>query len=80
MDYWRGRCACLLAGGVRYPLTTAVHGLAWMVARVTWTRGYATGTPIKRYGNPLSVMIWTSFLGVIGTSIGFAIGLLGGPR
>lgn len=64
------------AGGIRYPLVTALHGLMWMVARVIWTSGYVSGTPIMRYANPFSLYIWTAFLGVIVNSIGLAIGVL----
>lgn len=68
------------AGGVRYPLATAVHGLGWLVSRVTWTRGYLSGHPLQRYGNPFSNYIWVAFLGVIANTIGLAIGVLGGPQ
>lgn len=35
----------------------------WIVGRIVWTRGYLSGTPILRYGNPLGNWIWTAFLG-----------------
>ena len=67
------------AGGARYPIATAVHGACWLLGRIVWTRGYLSATPIKRYDNPLANLIWFSFFGVVATSTGLAIGLLGGP-
>ena len=67
------------AGGARYPIATAIHGACWLLGRIVWTRGYLSATPIKRYDNPLSNLIWFSFFGVMATSTGLAIGLLGGP-
>jgi uncharacterized membrane protein YecN with MAPEG domain len=70
-----------IVGGIRYPVSTAVHGLVWCVSRVVWANGYTAGVaPINRYSNPLGTLHWLALLGVMATSIGLAIGLLGGPQ
>ena len=47
--------------------------------RVAWAAGYTSGNPIDRYSNPLANLIWFGLIGVIATTVGLAIGLLGGP-
>ena len=51
--------ALSLLGGLRYPLASALHGLAWCAGRFFWTRGYMTATPIERYSSPLAILVWT---------------------
>ena len=68
-----------LLGGLRYPVTTAIHGVCWAIGRVAWAAGYTSGNPIDRYSNPLANLIWFGLIGVIATTVGLAIGLLGGP-
>ena len=72
--------ALSIVGGVRYPATTALHGLVWCVSRVVWANGYAAGVaPINRYNNPIAMLHWVALLGVMATSVGLSIGLVGGP-
>lgn len=41
--------ALSLIGGLRHPITTALAGIVWTIARLRWAEGYATGDPDKRY-------------------------------
>ena len=43
------------------------------------TSRFTSGNPIDRYSNPLANLIWFGLVGVIATTVGLAIGLLGGP-
>ena len=69
-----------LLGGLRYPVTTAIHGVCWAIGYASHgrratpraTRSTATRT---RSGNLLA----EGLVGVIATTVGLAIGLLGGP-
>eukprot|EP00294_Goniomonas_avonlea_P014455 CAMPEP_0114563908 /NCGR_PEP_ID=MMETSP0114-20121206/13396_1 /TAXON_ID=31324 /ORGANISM="Goniomonas sp, Strain m" /LENGTH=175 /DNA_ID=CAMNT_0001749857 /DNA_START=9 /DNA_END=533 /DNA_ORIENTATION=- len=49
-----------LVGGLRFPVVTMLGGLVWMIARVKWAQGYATGNPSERYSSPWGKHIWTS--------------------
>ena len=40
---------CSIIGGMRHPLLTSLAGLLYIVARVKWAKGYATGDPMNRY-------------------------------
>jgi glutathione S-transferase len=61
-----------VVGGLQYPVTTAVAGLFWIVARIKWAEGYKTGDPNNRYQNWLSHGIWTSIIMVMSAAGGTA--------
>lgn len=62
-------------GGFKFPVTTALAGVLWLVARYVWARGYKTGEPSNRYQNFLSHGIWTSLLMVMATTLSTAVWL-----
>ena len=52
--------ALSLVAGLAFPLTTAVEGALWCVARFAWAEGYATGDPDNRYKfSWLGKHVWT---------------------
>ena len=55
---------CSIIGGIRHPLLTSLAGLLYIVARVKWAKGYATGDPMNRYraSGGWGRHIWTSLL------------------
>jgi glutathione S-transferase len=40
--------ALLATAGLRYPLTAAISGAVYLVGRIAYFQGYATGTPAAR--------------------------------
>ena len=66
-----------LVGGVRHPIVVSVAGLIWIIARLKWAEGYASGVPKKRYDHWISSGIWTGLLVPFGASLSTAIGFLG---
>nr|CAH0109517.1 unnamed protein product [Daphnia galeata] len=64
----------LFIGGIHYPLVTAVAGLVWIVGKVSYSLGYYTGDPAKRMRGTYSYL---GLLTMLGTSICFALNLLG---
>ena len=55
--------AMSLLAGLQFPITTALEGVVWIVARLAWSEGYATGKPENRYAySPLGRHIWTPLL------------------
>ena len=59
----------------------AAHGLVpTRPARSSRPGAHTAGSPIERYGNPLSGYVWVAFLGVVVNAVGLAIGVLGGPQ
>ena len=59
-----------LIGAIRYPVSSALGGLLWIVARFAWADGYATGDPNNRYSSLWSVGVWTSLVFQLFASIG----------
>ena len=70
--------ALSLLGGLRYPAVTAFWGLLWVVGRIVWANGYASGSgkPRDRYRHGLAHMVWLSLFGVLFTAAGTGIGVL----
>lgn len=55
--------ALSLIGGVSAPLVTVFGGLLYIVARLKWAAGYASGEPSKRYTHSrMGFHIWTSVI------------------
>lgn len=48
--------------GVKFPVTTTLGGLLWLLARTQWVEGYKTGDPAKRYQGWMAYGIWTSLI------------------
>ncbi|KAI9248564.1 hypothetical protein BDA99DRAFT_542544 [Phascolomyces articulosus] len=63
----------LFTGGISYPEITAGAGLAYLLSRVFYARGYSTGTPEKR-GHGRFGMLGT--LVMLGTSVATVYKLL----
>jgi|EP00669_Euglena_mutabilis_P008475 glutathione S-transferase len=66
-----------LIGGVRHPLTTAIAGIVWSIARIKWAQGYATGDPSRRYESSWGRMVWYSLVVTVTTAGSSALALLG---
>ena len=64
--------ALSIVGGLKFPLTTALGGTIWCIARLKWAEGYSSGEPSQRYSNFLSRGIWTSLITVLLTALGTA--------
>jgi len=71
LEWWPAFLICLAAGGVYLPTVTAACGMLYLVGRVMYMQGYATGDPKARSRGfpimypPLLVMIGTSFYTVL---------------
>ena len=64
-----------LVGGVSFPLSVSLAGALWVVARLKWAEGYASGEPSKRYDAAVSRGIWSSLIMVLFASVGTAVKL-----
>ncbi|KAL3680944.1 hypothetical protein R1sor_023900 [Riccia sorocarpa] len=63
--------AMLLTGGLAYPVTSAVLGLAWVIGRIIYTLGYYTGKPENRNkGTPFHFF---ALVGLLVTCIVFGV-------
>ncbi|KAK9909243.1 hypothetical protein WJX75_009377 [Coccomyxa subellipsoidea] len=40
--------ACLILAGLSYPITSAITGVVYLIGRIVYFAGYATGDPSKR--------------------------------
>eukprot|EP00002_Diphylleia_rotans_P014886 TRINITY_DN288_c0_g2_i1.p1 TRINITY_DN288_c0_g2~~TRINITY_DN288_c0_g2_i1.p1 ORF type:complete len:141 (-),score=28.46 TRINITY_DN288_c0_g2_i1:105-527(-) len=60
----------LLIGGIRYPVVNSVAGLIWIVGRIAYAAGYATGDPAKRSRGAFGYL---GLFTLLGTTIAFAI-------
>ncbi|EIE25236.1 glutathione S-transferase [Coccomyxa subellipsoidea C-169] len=40
--------ACLILAGLSYPVTSAITGVIYLIGRIVYFQGYATGVPGKR--------------------------------
>eukprot|EP00668_Euglena_longa_P045414 GGOE01061074.1.p1 GENE.GGOE01061074.1~~GGOE01061074.1.p1 ORF type:complete len:179 (+),score=25.58 GGOE01061074.1:40-576(+) len=69
--------ALSLIGGLRHPITTALAGIVWTIARLRWAEGYASGDPEKRYSSPWGACVWYSLVAVMTTAGSTALGILG---
>ena len=63
--------ALSLIGGLSQPVTTALAGALWIVARHKWARGYQTGDPKNRYerSDGWGRHIWTALLALCVTCV-----------
>lgn len=57
-----GFIACSLIGGLVFPVSCAMGGALWSVARWQWFNGYASGVPSNRYADFFSRGIWSGYL------------------
>lgn len=69
--------ALSLIAGIKYPITAAIGGIIWHIARFAWAKGYATGEPSKRYQSFLAFGVWSSLfielLGATATIVSFVM-------
>jgi len=69
--------AMSLLGGIRHPIVCSLTGIAWLIARDQWAKGYATGDPDNRYSKAMAKHIWTCLFIVMAASLSTASGVLG---
>jgi glutathione S-transferase len=65
----------LTLSGLQYPITAAALGGAYLVGRIGYAEGYSTGEPQKRI-NYVTALTYVGMLGLVGTTIKFAVDLL----
>lgn len=51
---------CSFVAGVKQPITASAMQILWMVSRISWAKGYATGEPKNRYKSKWAIHVWTS--------------------
>lgn len=60
-------------GGLGYPLTTTCLGVLWVMARMSFAAGYATGEPSNRFNSRLCHHIYTPLIGGLATTFATAM-------
>eukprot|EP00878_Enallax_costatus_P000456 GHUV01000547.1.p1 GENE.GHUV01000547.1~~GHUV01000547.1.p1 ORF type:complete len:150 (+),score=36.78 GHUV01000547.1:185-634(+) len=65
----------LTLSGLQYPITAATLGGLYLVGRVGYVEGYSSGEPSKRI-NYVTALQYVGLLGLVGTTIKFAVDLL----
>lgn len=66
-----------IIGGIRFPLFVGLCGILWIIARVKWAEGYATGKPENRYSHVASRGVWYSLIGCLLAACGTTVGIFG---
>jgi glutathione S-transferase len=54
--------ALALLSGLSYPLTTALEGILWIVARFAWANGYAVGPSVRYTHSRFGRYVWTPLI------------------